>query len=253
MAKTLAVAGKGGTGKTTVAALAVRYLAQQLGKAVMAVDADPNATLCFALGAELGQTVAQIREDVVARRIELSPGMSRGRAVEYLIHQSVVECGPYDLLSMGRPEGPGCYCYANHILRKYLDQVGESYPFVVVDNEAGMEHLSRRTTNDVDLLLILSEPTVVSLRSAARVAATSRELAITVHACGLVLNRVEGALPEPVESALAGVDVPVLARLPRDEGVGAAAAQGQSVFDLPPDNPVYQQVGAMLDQWLQQT
>ena len=253
VAKTLAVAGKGGTGKTTIAALAVRYVIQRLGQSVMAVDADPNATLCFALGVAVDATVAQIREDVVERRIQLDPGMSRDRAVEYLVHQSVAECDGFDLLTMGRPEGPRCYCAANHILRRYLDQVGNSYPVVVVDNEAGMEHLSRRTTNDVDLLLVVSDASVVSLRSAARVAAAGRELPITVRSCGLVLNRVDGDLSSPVQAALDAVDLPVLARIPRDDGTAQAAADGKTVFDLPDDNPVYQCVGAVLQNWIDNT
>ena len=253
MAKTLAVAGKGGTGKTTVAALAVRYITETLGHCVMAVDADPNATLGFALGVEAETTVAQIREDVVERRIQVSPGMSRERVVEYLVHQSVLECGPFDLLTMGRPEGPKCYCAANHILRRYLDQAGGGYPFMVIDNEAGMEHLSRRTTNDVDLLLAVAEPTVVSVRSAARVAETSRELPITVRAGGLVINQLRGELSPRAKADVDAVGWPVLARIPWDEAVAAASAEGQTVLDLPADNPAYQAVGRMLSDWLDET
>ena len=156
----LAVTGKGGVGKTTLSAgLAVAFARE--GTRVLAVDADPNSNLGLMLGTEPEHTVAEIREEAATSSPSISPGMSKQRHIEYLLQQCVTEGGKFDLLTMGRPEGPKCYCYANHLLRSYQDQLSDDYAFMVIDNEAGMEHLSRRTTNDVKLLVIVSEPTTV--------------------------------------------------------------------------------------------
>jgi CO dehydrogenase maturation factor len=157
MSYTIAMAGKGGTGKSTIATLIIRYITEELGKAVLAVDADPNSSLGMSLGVNVENTIADIRDDVVERRADIPAGMSKDRYIEYCIEESIVEENKFDLLTMGRPEGPKCYCYANNLLRKYLDNAEKSYPYIVIDNEAGMEHLSRRTTNDVDLLIIAFE------------------------------------------------------------------------------------------------
>ncbi|MEK7805884.1 MAG: AAA family ATPase, partial [Planctomycetota bacterium] len=139
MAFNIAVAGKGGTGKSTLSALIIRYITEELGKPVSAVDADPNASLGALLGLHVQSTIADIREDIVEKKVDFS-GMSKDRYIEYSIEESIIEKDKYDLLTMGRPEGPKCYCYVNNLLRKYLDKVGTTYPFIVTDNEAGMEH-----------------------------------------------------------------------------------------------------------------
>ena len=161
MAFRIAVSGKGGVGKSTFAALTVRYLARELGKTVLAVDADPNATLGAMLGVAVDASVADIREETLEKKDSIPSGMSKDQFVEFKIQQCIVEERGFDLLTMGRPEGPGCYCFVNSLLRRYLERAAEDYPYVVIDNEAGMEHLSRRTDGAVDLLLIVTEPTVV--------------------------------------------------------------------------------------------
>ncbi len=142
----VAVSGKGGTGKTTFSALTVDYLVKNTGKAVLAVDADSNANLDLAMGTEAGKTVGSIREYLTDNISRMPAGMSKEVWVETLMQQALVEEKGFDLLSMGRPEGPGCYCYLNNIFRRYLDIMSGHYQYVVADNEAGMEHLSRRTT-----------------------------------------------------------------------------------------------------------
>jgi len=150
MATTIAISGKGGSGKTTLAAMIIRFLlAQTDRKTVLVVDADPNACLGLTLGVQPTGTIANIREMKPS-----SAGMDRLRSFEYNMQQAITEADGFDLLTMGRPEGPGCYCAANNILRTFMDKLSSTYGYVVVDNEAGMEHLSRRTTNNVDLLCI---------------------------------------------------------------------------------------------------
>ncbi|MFN3480737.1 MAG: carbon monoxide dehydrogenase, partial [Thermodesulfovibrionales bacterium] len=163
MAYIIALAGKGGTGKTSIAALTIRYLIEQRRGPVLAVDADSNSCLNEALGVEVHATIGSLREEslqVVRSGADRPGGMSMEQLFDYQVQQSLIESEGFDLLVMGRPEGPGCYCAANNIIRKYTDKLSETYPYVVIDNEAGMEHLSRRTTHRVNLLLIVSDSTV---------------------------------------------------------------------------------------------
>src|SRR3990172_6196597 len=162
MAYVIALSGKGGTGKTSIAALTVRYLREKKRGPVLAVDADSNSCLNEALGVQIHATIGHLREDSLKniRAGTARPGgMSMEQLFDYQVQQSVIESDGFDLMVMGRPEGPGCYCAANNIICKYTDKLSEDYPYVVIDNEAGMEHLSRRTTHAVDLLLIISDPT----------------------------------------------------------------------------------------------
>lgn len=248
MAFTIAFSGKGGTGKTTLAALTVRYISATLGKPVLAVDADPNATLGLTLGVMPETTIADIREDAVKKRAKLAEGMSKERQLEYLIEQSISEEKGFDLLTMGRPEGPDCYCYVNNLLRKYLDNSSNHYPFVVADNEAGMEHLSRRTTNDVDLLLAVAEPTSVGLRSAKRVMDLSRKLPILVRNRALVINRApQPEIAPAVQTLVTQLGLDVAEVLATDPAVYDASAEGRPILSLPDDNPTLTKLGRMLD------
>jgi len=231
LAITIAVSGKGGSGKTTFAAMIMRYLLQQVpGQAVLAVDADPNSCLGLALGVQPLGTVADIREDVRARPPS-NAGPDRVRSVEYGIQQAITEAGGFDLLTMGRPEGPDCYCAVNNMLRRFLDQLSSQYKFVVIDNEAGMEHLSRRTTNNVDLLCIVTEPTSVGEITARRILELSKQLRIAVKNIGVVWNRTDS------DKKLDGMEI--LGHIPYDEAVLEASMQGGTVFDLGEDNPAF--------------
>lgn len=249
MAFTIAVSGKGGTGKTTTSCLVIRYLARELGRAVLAVDADPNATLGLCLGVDVENTIADIRDDVIERRIELAPGDSKERHIQYLIQQSILERTGFDLLTMGRPEGPKCYCYANHLLRGFLDSACEDYPFVMIDNEAGMEHLSRRTTNNVDLLLIVAEPTIVGIRSGIRVHELAKELPIAVSKKSLVLNRCTSEqIPETILQEIEAAGLSVSAVVPSDATLTEMSINGTSILDVPEDNPAYIAVKKLVEE-----
>lgn len=247
MAFTIALSGKGGTGKTTAAAMAVRYLAERVGGSVLAVDADPNSNLGQLLGVAVSGTVAAVREEASSLGTKLSPGMSKDREIEYRIQQSVLETPKFDLVTMGRPEGPKCYCYVNHLLRGFLDKAGGDYRFVVIDNEAGMEHLSRRTTNDVDALLVVAEPAIVAVEAARRIWDMVDGLPIIVRRRMFLLTRVPGGgVAGAVRRKMADLSLSASAEIPHDEQVYEASVNGASVFDLAEDNGAYRAMGGVI-------
>src|SRR5512134_782911 len=183
MAYVIALAGKGGTGKTSIAGLTVRYIVEKKKKPVLAVDADSNSCLNEALGIEVHATIGKLREEsleTVRSGGERPGGMSMEQLFDYQVQQSVIEAKGFDLMVMGRPEGPGCYCAANNIIRKYTDKLSETYAYVVIDNEAGMEHLSRRTTHKVYLLIVVSDPTVKGVKTAKRIHELVDELQLDI-------------------------------------------------------------------------
>ncbi|MCF6159493.1 MAG: carbon monoxide dehydrogenase [wastewater metagenome] len=250
MAFNIAVAGKGGTGKSTLAALTIRYITEELGKPVSAVDADPNASLGSLLGLEVKSTVADLREDIVEKKVDFS-GMSKERYIEYAIEESIIETSKFDLLTMGRPEGPKCYCYVNNLLRKYMDKVGTTYPFVVTDNEAGMEHLSRRTTNNVDLLMIVSEPTVVGALTIQRILKLAESIPVTIRQKFCILNRIpENGIHENLQQKLDSLGIEVSALFPFDQEVYNTAACGASIFEISRENELYVKLGTFLQKHL---
>ncbi|MFO8012365.1 MAG: AAA family ATPase [Phycisphaerae bacterium] len=246
MSQTIAISGKGGSGKTTLAGLAVRTLVERTGRSVLAVDADPNACLGPMLGVEPEQTVGEIRDAALERKLQTGPGMDRQRAVEYAIHRAVAEADGFDLLTMGHTEGPKCYCAVNHLLRKYLDQASSDYGWVVLDNEAGMEHLSRRTTDAVALLLVVAEPTPIGATTARRILGLAERLPVTIRQKGVVWNKVNDA--ERLTDLAA--DLPTLATVPFDAALAEASVAGAPVFDLPPDCPALEAVGEALTEAL---
>jgi CO dehydrogenase maturation factor len=238
---TIAISGKGGSGKTTLAAMMIRLLCRQSQGAVLAVDADPNSCLGTICGVEPDTTIAAIREE--SRQKQPSDGgMDRVRSFEYGIQGAITEAKGFDLVAMGRPEGPGCYCAVNNMLRTFLDKLGSQYRYVIIDNEAGMEHLSRRTTNKVDLLCIAAEPTSTGVATTERIFSLAKELPISVKEIGVIWNRADA--PE----ALKGIDV--LGCVPYDQGVFDASVQGKTVFDLAEDSPALVAVRKILQEKL---
>jgi CO dehydrogenase maturation factor len=190
MAYIIAVAGKGGVGKTTISAMLVYHLLK-IDKPILAVDADPNSNLNVALGLKYEETIADIREEVKKQTPE---SFSKSEFFGMRLEESMVEGNGFDLLVMGRPEGPGCYCAVNNILREYLAKISKKYKFVVIDNEAGMEHLSRRTAADIDLLLLVSDPTMVGINSAINAFNTAKNAGIKIKDMTLVINKSKGGL-----------------------------------------------------------
>lgn len=242
MSFTIAFSGKGGTGKTTLASLCVKYLIGQPNRSpLLAVDADPNSNLNECLGLGIGASVADIREKSLEREKNIPSGMSKPDFIEYQIEKTVVESSGFDLLAMGRPEGPGCYCYANNLIRKFIDRLSAKYKFVIIDTEAGMEHFSRRTTRKVDLLLIVSDYSVRGIRAAGKIKRLVKELNLQIGKTLLILNRspeevCKGtacrALTDEIEKnnlVLAGI-------IPEDETVRNFDAEGKPLIELPEDS-----------------
>ena len=225
MAITIAISGKGGSGKTTLAAMIIKFLlAQADRKTVLVVDADPNACLGLMLGVQPTGTIADIREKKPS-----NAGMDRLRSFEYNMQQAITEADGFDLLTMGRPEGPGCYCAANNILRTFMDKLSSTYGYVVTDNEAGMEHLSRRTTNNVDLLCIVAEQNPIGAITARRIFDLVKQLPIVVRQIGVIWNRAESS------KEIDGIDT--FGHIPYDKAVSDVSMQAKTVFDLSNNSP----------------
>jgi CO dehydrogenase maturation factor len=244
VAEVIALAGKGGTGKTTVAGLVVRSLRRANRTPILAVDADPNVCLDAALGLHPARTISDVLHASHGLR-GVPETMPKATYLEYELEGCLAEGREIDLIEMGRPEGPACYCSANHLLRTYMDRMMGAYRTVVVDNEAGMEHLSRRTTRDVDLLLIVRDATLVGIRSAQRIRALVTELAIPVRRTALVVNQAVG-LPPTVETAIAADGLELAGLVPDDRRIAEFELAGRPLLELPDDAPAVRAVERML-------
>lgn len=245
MTWTIAVAGKGGVGKTTFSALAVRHLHESTGKVVLAIDADPNANLGAKLGVEPGRTLGEIREEVVSRTEQPDPGISKHELIDYQIRLALREGDGFDLITMGRQEGPGCYCYVNNLLRTVVDSVADKYDYVVIDNEAGMEHLSRRTTRSAAVLFVVSDNTAASLRAAKRISALADEMKLRLGRKALVLNKSSAEEAEIVRKDLAGFDEVYSVRTSRH--IASESQVSESLMGIATHDPAYSDVSAVLD------
>ncbi len=241
MSTIVAVAGKGGTGKTTVAGLLIRYLQQNSQTPILAVDADPDSNLPEALGMTGEKTVGTIgrtREDFFVNRGQVPAGMPKEAYLELKLSQVLVEAKDIDLMVMGRPEGAGCYCYINNVLRKHLEILGKNYPYVIIDNEAGLEHLSRRTAQDIDFLVIVSDYSLNGLRASVRIKKLSDEMKLNVKAHCLIIN----CAPESVSPRfLEEVDktgLPLLGFMPEDKTVPQYDIERKPLISMPDDSPV---------------
>ena len=258
MTTTIALAGKGGVGKTTIAAMVIKYLIQTQPGAILAIDADPSANLNMVLGLELEWTVGDIREDLLAQVKQsltaggaamgvVAGGMTKRDYLDYQVRTSLSEGERFDLIAMGRSEGPGCYCAVNHNLRQVVDAISRNYRYVVIDNEAGMEHLSRRTTRDVQHLLVVTDPTQRGLVAAGRIASFRRDLDIQIDHTHLILNRLTGDIPAPLQERIDALDIPLLGAVPADERLMAFEFSGRPLVELGDESPVYQSVAEMMD------
>ncbi len=233
MSFNIAVAGKGGSGKTSVASLVIRYLMKNGSGPILAVDADSNANLGESLGLEAKQTIGAILAGFQGEKIKIPPGMTKQNYLEYKLNEVVVESKALDLITMGRGEGPDCYCYPNLILKKFVDTLAENYAYVVMDNEAGMEHLSRRTTQNIDALLIISDHSVKGVRTVARISDLVSELKLVVKRQSVIINFVPGT-PDPlIIEELDKLGIEALATIPVDEEVREYDLKLKPLLDLP--------------------
>ena len=252
MGFTIAVAGKGGTGKTSLCGLTIRYLTEKRLGAILAVDADANANLNDVLGVKVHATVGKLRETSLEAIKSTAPrpgGMSMEQLFDYQIQQALIEAKGFDLLVMGRPEGSGCYCAANNIIRKYMDKLADTYPFTVMDNEAGLEHLSRRTTQDTDLLMIISDSSVRGIMTAGRIGELVKELKLNIKRSVLIVNRVHDGTSED-ESLLNAIEqqsVEFAGFVPADELIFEYDLNAKPLIQLPPDSKALASFYSVLD------
>ncbi len=246
MGTRIAVGGKGGVGKTTLAALIVRELLHSGKGPILAVDADPNTNLPEALGLAAEQTVGSILAHFIDEKIEIPSGMTKESFLQVKMHSAVAESRGLDLVAMGRGEGPGCYCYPNLILRGFVEDLSGNYPYVVIDNEAGMEHLSRRTSERIDHMLLVSDPAIRGLRSVRRIHELIRELKLDVGRVSLVMMRVPDGLPAELSRELEGLGIALAGCVPADPDIVAYDLEQKPVTGLPDTSPAVKAVKEIL-------
>lgn len=253
MSLRIAMAGKGGTGKTTISGLVCRSLQQRSIRPILAVDADPNSCLAEALGLNVERTIGALREELRAKPEAKPAGVSKNEWVERQINESLVEAIGLDLLVMGRQEGPDCYCFINNLLREYLGRIGKQYAAVVIDNEAGLEHLSRRTDGHVDVLLVVCQPTIIGVRTAGRILDIVKSLRLDIGACYLVLNPCGEQVPPELMAQFQQLGIELLAMVPFDAAVADFNVRGQAVKDLPSDSPAVVAVDGLVAKLLERS
>lgn len=233
MTYSVALAGKGGTGKTTMAGMLVKYLVEKGKTPVLAVDADANANLNEVLGLDVEETLGDAREEM---KKNVSTGMTKDVFMEMKLQQAVIEAAGFDLIVMGRPEGPGCYCAANTLLTQCLDNLINNYNFIVIDNEAGMEHISRLTTNNIDALLVVSDPTRRGLQAAARIIELTDKLSLNIGRKMVMVNRVRDEKSEALGRALAEYKLDFVGMVPEDTDIQKFDLDGRPTIDLTREN-----------------
>ncbi len=233
MGKLIAVTGKGGVGKTTISSLLVRSMVKKGSTPILVVDADPNSNLNEVLGLEVGDTIGTIREEMSERSGAMPGGMAKHEYLELKVNECMIEADGFDLIVMGRPEGPGCYCFANNVLRDVLKMIGKQYPRIIIDNEAGMEHMSRRITTSMDHLLIVSNPTLRGLLAADRIQELVKQLKLSVGTMHLLINRAYNGLSPEVEKRIEEIGVPLIGIIQEEELVREFDGSGKPLVELP--------------------
>lgn len=251
MAFSIALAGKGGTGKTTLAGLLIKYL-QEKGKApILAVDADSNANLNEVLGMEIAETLGNAREEM--KRGKVPEGMTKDVFMDMKLQQAVAEADGFDLIVMGQPEGEGCYCAANSLLCGFLEKLTDNYPYIVTDNEAGMEHISRLTTKDVDVLLIVADTSRRAIQAALRINKLTKDLNVGVKKSYLVINQAKngGAVPEVALKMIQEEGLELIGTVPEDDRVYEYDLDGKPTIEIPKDNQAVKAAFEIFDKIIQ--
>ena len=250
MTFSIAVAGKGGSGKTSISSLIIRYLKNNNLEPILAIDADPNANLAEGLGVEVNETVGSIIASFNSEKINIPPGMTKEAYLEYNLNGAIVENKGLDLLTMGRGEGAECYCYPNLLLRKLVDSLAGNYAYVVMDNEAGMEHLSRRTTQHVDVLLLVSDHSVKGVRTLARLKELINELKLEVGKQSVVINFVSDGIDPLINEELARLGMEPTVTIPLDEEIRDSDIKQKSLLELPDTSKAAKTVDSLMTELL---
>ncbi len=232
----IAIVGKGGVGKTTVAAFTIRYLLERGIKPLLAVDADPSSCLGGVLGVEVAETIGGLREDTRSAAHGIPEGIPKQQYLAMKVQEAIIEAQGFDLLAMGRPEGPGCYCFVNNVLREHLDRLSRNYQATVIDCEAGLEHLSRRTAQDVQTMILVADPTVKALNTINTILTIARDLRSRIERKLLLLNRVpaqdQERVLEMVHQYIDPDDFAAIGSLPQDGAIFAAELAGRNLLSL---------------------
>jgi CO dehydrogenase maturation factor len=259
MGKIIALAGKGGTGKTTIAALIVRALKEKKMGSVLAIDADPNSNLGEVLGAQATDSVGAILDNLSADPDKVPSGMAKERFIQLKVQAAIQEEDGFDLLSMGKPEGPGCYCYVNNVLRGLMTALIQDYDYIVVDNEAGLEHLSRRTTRFADVLIVVSDASSIGLKSAKRIIELVNALKFKVNKSFLLINRFNPdfimldniKIRDLQKDKIKETGLEHLGNLPLEPQIERLSLLGKSVFDLKADAGILTMLNSLGDKiWI---
>jgi CO dehydrogenase maturation factor len=236
----IAVSGKGGVGKTMLSALLVKVLSDET-QDLLAIDADPDSNLPDALGIKVEKTIGDVREEILEAR-DRSPGKTLQDVLEYHVLATIDETDNFDLLAMGRPEGSGCYCAVNHILREIIDKWAKGYKNTVIDTEAGLEHLSRRTTQDVDVMIVVTDTSKRGIETAKRIKELATELDIDFKKLYVVINRANGEMVGGIKKELEKSGLEVLGAIPEDKNVLDFDYKGKPLTDLPADTPAVKEI-----------
>lgn len=248
MTRIIAMTGKGGTGKTTISALLIKYFLKKGSTPILAVDADSNINLNELLAMDVDLTIGKIRKDL---KQEPPPNMTRDQYMEMMVHQSLVEATGFDLLAMGHPDGPGCYCAANQYLSMTIDRLGGNYKNILVDNEAGMEHMSRMNLRKIDVLLVISDPSARGILTAGRISDLTEPLGLDIGKKYLIINRAPDPVPPEltakIEEAAAASDLPLAGILPASDELVTRELSGESYLELADDVPFVQKAFKVFD------
>ncbi len=249
----IAVAGKGGTGKTSITSLVIRYLLKNDMGTVLAVDADPNSNLAENLGLEARQTVGRLLNEFQGEKLKIPAGMTKESYLEYQLNGAITESKGLDLITMGRGEGPDCYCYPNTVIRKLIDQWSDNYAYVVMDNEAGMEHLSRRTTQNIDEMLLVSDHSIKGLRAVARIRELIKELKLVVKRESVIINMVPGKVDTLLTGEMERLGIIPALLIPADEDVRKYDLEQRPLFQLPDTSKAVAAVNELMNRLLSRT
>jgi CO dehydrogenase maturation factor len=249
----IAVAGKGGTGKTSVTSLVIRYILKNNLGTVLAVDADPNSNLAENLGLEVRQTVGRILNEFQGEKMNIPAGMTKEAYLEYQLNGAISEGKKLDLITMGRGEGPECYCYPNVVIRKLIDDWAKNYTYVVMDNEAGMEHLSRRTTQNIDEMLLVSDHSVKGLRAIARIRDLIKELKLVIKRESIIINQVPGEIDPLLKQEMERLVINPAVVIPADDDVRQYDLEQKPLFNLPDTSRAVEAVNGLMERLFSKT